>query len=394
MALPILDTTLITLNVAENDFVNGMFNNATDADGDALTYEIVNGAVNGAVDFDATLGEFTFTPNRNFNGYDSFTYRVSDGSGFSEEATVNVRVTREGTDGDDTLRGNSGNNILNGLEGNDILDGRGGNDRIIAGDGDDTIIGGGGNDTITTQAGNDVVVFTSINHGLDRITDFEVGADKIEINGIFSSLRYDSSDLIGDGIISFKAIANDRSPTGFDTRIDIDIDGRAGNSRFKKLALLKGVDPANLTYDDIFTARTSDVSENLIEGGAGRDKLTGLSGDDTIVGGGDNDRITTGEGEDVVVFTGLNDGMDRVFDFDTDDDLIDVSAVLDALNYDGVDAFGDGVLRWVEFDNQTGVGARLDAQLADGTWQRLVRLDDVMLNSSSDSSFLITDSVV
>ena len=58
--------------------------------GDMLTYEIVmdptNGDLNGADD------EWTYEPNLNFNGEDSFTFQVYDGTDYSEPATINIIV--------------------------------------------------------------------------------------------------------------------------------------------------------------------------------------------------------------------------------------------------------------------------------------------------------------
>ena len=42
--------------------------------------------------FNSATGEFTYTPDTNFNGSDSFTYRVSDGSLTSNLATVKIQV--------------------------------------------------------------------------------------------------------------------------------------------------------------------------------------------------------------------------------------------------------------------------------------------------------------
>ncbi len=39
-------------------------------------------------------GSFTYTPNANFNGTDSFTYTASDGTAASNVATVTITVTR------------------------------------------------------------------------------------------------------------------------------------------------------------------------------------------------------------------------------------------------------------------------------------------------------------
>src|SRR5690606_8949048 len=65
----------------------------TDAEGDALTYSIVaapNAAYGTAL---ITGNKVTFTPNANWNGTTSFTYRANDGELNSNIATVNVTVT-------------------------------------------------------------------------------------------------------------------------------------------------------------------------------------------------------------------------------------------------------------------------------------------------------------
>ncbi|HUE72939.1 MAG TPA: Ig-like domain-containing protein [Pirellulaceae bacterium] len=48
--------------------------------------------LNGSVSINAATGVVTYTPNLNFNGNDSFTYRLTDGSGLFDTAVVNVRV--------------------------------------------------------------------------------------------------------------------------------------------------------------------------------------------------------------------------------------------------------------------------------------------------------------
>lgn len=67
---------------------------ATDVDGDALTYSIVSGATNGTVVItNAATGAFTYTPNANYNGSDSFTFRANDGTLNSNVSTVSITVT-------------------------------------------------------------------------------------------------------------------------------------------------------------------------------------------------------------------------------------------------------------------------------------------------------------
>lgn len=65
---------------------------ATDPDGDPITFSLQTGTENGLVVLLET-GEFTYTPNENFNGTDSFTYSVSDGQGGSTSATATIDVT-------------------------------------------------------------------------------------------------------------------------------------------------------------------------------------------------------------------------------------------------------------------------------------------------------------
>jgi len=64
--------------------------NDTDADGNPLTIQSVQGAVNGTVAL--VGGNVVFTPAANYNGPASFTYTISDGNGGTSTATVNVTV--------------------------------------------------------------------------------------------------------------------------------------------------------------------------------------------------------------------------------------------------------------------------------------------------------------
>ncbi|NJL88673.1 MAG: DUF4347 domain-containing protein [Coleofasciculaceae cyanobacterium SM2_1_6] len=73
--------------------------------------------------------------------------------------------------GDDTLCGCEGDDFLRGGRGNDVLNGGIGNDILIGGLGDDLLTGGAGSDRFRLVA----------NHGIDTITDFEVGIDFLEL---------------------------------------------------------------------------------------------------------------------------------------------------------------------------------------------------------------------
>ncbi|MFC1759438.1 Ig-like domain-containing protein, partial [Planctomycetota bacterium] len=71
---------------------NGVLANDVDADGNTLTAELVSDVTNGTLAF-AADGSFTYTPNDEFSGADSFSYRITDGvDGSSSNGTVNISV--------------------------------------------------------------------------------------------------------------------------------------------------------------------------------------------------------------------------------------------------------------------------------------------------------------
>lgn len=98
-----------------------------------------------------------------------------------------------GGDGDDILMAGSGNDGLFGGAHHDSLYGDHGNDSITGGAGHDTVDGGYGNDVLTGGAGADDFLFTSTpsaRQNVDRITDFEVGFDRIGFVGANGSLVF------------------------------------------------------------------------------------------------------------------------------------------------------------------------------------------------------------
>ncbi len=88
-----------------------------------------------------------------------------------------------GEDGDDTLYGDDGWDVMYGGAGNDILRGGQRGDLMDGGSGDDTLHGESGWDTLSGGAGNDIFVFAD-GFGIDVITDFEPGRDRIDLSGV------------------------------------------------------------------------------------------------------------------------------------------------------------------------------------------------------------------
>lgn len=259
---------------AVNDAVTGAENKAlvinvlaNDTDpnvGDVLDVtQILSGPANGVAVLNAN-DTVTFTPNTDWYGTDMFTYKLSDGHGGFDTATVAITINQDaalnlsgdglantlsgkggndtinGNAGNDTLYGNGGNDTLNGGSGNDALYGGNGNDSLNGGDGNDTVSGGAGNDTLTSSNGNDVFigglgadimnannlgvdrfVYETMNDGGDTINGFRRGQDVLDWRPLFDNLGYVGTNPLADGHMSFKMV-------GTDMQVYVDADGVGG----------------------------------------------------------------------------------------------------------------------------------------------------------------------
>ncbi|MEM9154810.1 MAG: hypothetical protein AAGB13_07185 [Cyanobacteria bacterium P01_F01_bin.33] len=97
-----------------------------------------------------------------------------------------------GGNGDDTLDGGEGNDILMGASIEDLLQGVSGHNELIGGEGIDTLLGGFGddvlwggpsNDDLTGNWGSDTFVLAA-EEGIDTITDFQDGVDRLRLSGL------------------------------------------------------------------------------------------------------------------------------------------------------------------------------------------------------------------
>ncbi|MDH5936644.1 Ig-like domain-containing protein [Vibrio splendidus] len=82
---------VVTFTTDEDTPVSGTLS-ASDEDGDDLSFSKATEPSNGTVVVDEN-GDWTYTPNENYNGSDSFTVIVSDGQGGTDTITVNIGVT-------------------------------------------------------------------------------------------------------------------------------------------------------------------------------------------------------------------------------------------------------------------------------------------------------------
>jgi len=124
-------------------------------------------------------------------------------------------------------------NVINGTSGRDTLMGTSGNDIITGYQGADILTGG---------AGIDQFVYTSMRDGLDTITDFTSGIDKIVFTQLFQSLGLNNlnyTTATTQGYLGF-------STNGNNTNVLIDQDGAGATYRPVSLITVQNVSQAQL----------------------------------------------------------------------------------------------------------------------------------------------------
>ncbi len=280
----------------------GVRSNDGDVDGDAISAVLVSGPSHGSVIFSGN-GSFNYTPAANYNGPDSFTYKVNDGSLDSNVATVSITVnavndaptvvvTPGGSCFDAPSVSGSMNLTVGDVEsppGTLTLSGSSNNTALVPNS--NIVFGGSGaNRTITITAAPKktgtatITVLVSDGQATGMVTiTVIVGSDKNEtLNGTAGA------DMIfGLG--------------GKNT-----INGNAGNDL---ICGGNGVDTiSGGDGDDTIDGGNGD---DVLRGDAGNDILRGETGNDRLEGGGDNDTLTGGLGADF--FSG-GPGVDSVTD--------------------------------------------------------------------------------
>ena len=302
---------------------------------------------------------------------------------------------------DNAIRGNDSANTLDGREGNDKLEGLGGDDTLIGGPGNDTLDGGTGADSMTGGPGDDTYVrdqagdqvielpgggFDTERSSLDWVIDANV--ERLVLLGTASNATGDdqANVLIGNNAANVldggRGADSMAGGPGDDTyKVDSGADQvtEAPNQGTDIiLSQVPQVLPANLenltfgesvgNVEGIGNASANNIvgnsEANLLDGGAGNDTLKGQGGDDTLVGADGIDTLAGGVGRDVLsggagsdhfvfdtaIASGTN--VDRIVDFATGQDKIDLSAAVFA----GVGA-PDAVLSGLSFVSEPGAVA-------------------------------------
>ena len=159
----------------------------------------------------------------------------------SELGQTILGQTINGSRGKDTLNGGAGDDLLmgfgkpdrlNGNGGNDTLNGNDGDDILRGGAGDDLLMGNRGQDILTGGSGADTFAYNNLGDKRDKITDFEVGKDIIDLSKIVTGEGYGSST-------PFDYIKLNQS--GSDTIVKVNRNGNLTKPRYTDLIVLQGV---------------------------------------------------------------------------------------------------------------------------------------------------------
>ena len=286
---------------------------------------VYDGARNAVVDLRAATLKYEE------GGGGRVSYATGINGGFTVANGATIENARSGA-GNDTVNGNDVANKLISGAGNDTVNGFGGDDAIYGGAGKDVLTGGAGKDTYLYAELTDSAV------GADRdvITDFVDGQDVIQLDQVGGKSFIGSSAFTGSA-----GQVRVASSTG-QTIVELDSNGDGvadlqieltGGFQLDKSDFILAVTPGQ--------ALNGTRNADTLRGGAGNDTLTGLGGNDTLIGGdgddrlnggADRDTLTGGTGADVFVFDvvgqiGTRAQADRITDFESGADKIDLSGI-------------------------------------------------------------------
>ncbi|HGS4800237.1 TPA: Ig-like domain-containing protein [Vibrio cholerae] len=157
------------------------------------------------------------------------------------EANIAATSSFNASAGDDQIRGTDNNDIILGHAGNDVLDGGLGDDVLYGGSGNDILIGGLGDDILTGGSGEDLFKWVAgdLDGGRDRITDFTIHQDKIDLSDLFDNPSEQEVTALLDSIKS--TVQGDDHSSSFTVRqgndsVTIQLDGVSATDLMNDLA--------------------------------------------------------------------------------------------------------------------------------------------------------------
>lgn len=263
--LPVSESGNLTL--AEDSIAHSSVA-AHDLDNDALTYSLVDAPQHGTLAFNAD-GTFTYTPNADYNGTDSFTFKANDGTGDSNVSTVNLNISPVNDlpvadDGILTLKEDSV--AKSSVHANDV-------------DGDVvtyTLVDAPQHGAIQFKA-DGTFTYTPIGNynGTDSFTfrandghgDGNVATMKLNVTPVDDAPVLTSHD--SETEIRVTRVSVEQNPFG-DSKVGDYLASGGTNSKSVNPSMINGVDPSNLTL-----AQSADVKVSFVSEGAGYKSMVG-----------------------------------------------------------------------------------------------------------------------
>ncbi len=187
-------------------------------------------------------------------------------------------------------------------------------DTISGGVGADTITGGLGADSLTGGVDGDIFVYALVTESnssnTDTITDFTVGADKLNVTLNYSTLTtaLDISATVQTARAGLSLVQDNlsgsRGQAIYDTTanalyINVNNDNLITTSDYKININAASTAANSIVEGDINFVITGGTGADVIVAGGGADTITGGLGADVITGGAGNDTITLGAAGDI-----------------------------------------------------------------------------------------------
>ncbi len=302
-APPMVETQ--TLSTDEDVALAGSVG-AVDHDENIESYGVATAAEHGSVSLNATTGAWTYTPDANYYGADSFQIEVEDEDGQKAVQTVNLTIA-------------SVNDAPSAIALQDAVTSISERDRLISGSNPAALVLG--TLVVTDVDAPDAGDFASHTFTVSN-SDFEVVEGQLRLK---ASAR---PDFEASGTISVIVTATDRNGAGLSTSQQFDFN------------LTDALDYwYGTSAVDVITAsdgRSGLGGHDIIYGYASNDTLTGGAGNDKLYGGADNDTLYGNAGADELYG---EDGNDTLYGGDASD-LLEGGAGDDVLDA-GSDTSGD-----------------------------------------------------
>ena len=278
-------------------------------------------------------------------------------------------------DGKLHVTGYTGDEILRGTDAAEVIRGQAG---------DDVLQGNGGNDVLQGGAGADIFRFTDISDsyrtasqkGGDRIQDFDVTHDRIDLIGLgFTGIGDGHNGTLAvqasaDGTRTYlKSFEADASGQRFELALDGNLVGQLNSTN---LVFTPPTVEGTAGRDVINGSALSEI----IQGGAGNDRINGGAGADVIIGGAGADQLNGGDRADINLRTD-NHENDDVFRYTSTDDSYRTDS----------QSFVDLISGFVAYSDKIDVSALGYTGFGDGTGNTL----EVVYNKALDRTYLKDD---